>query len=58
MPSAEATACSGTIVVAVPSGSEVQELFLATRARLDHLLLTGAVRLSGSVARHLTFVGH
>lgn len=58
VPSAEATACLLAIVVAVPSRAKVQELLLAARAGLDHLLLTGAVRLSGSVARHLTFVGH
>jgi hypothetical protein len=39
----EATACLLAIVVAVPSRPEVEELLLATRARLDHLLLTGTV---------------
>lgn len=56
--SAEALACLLTVVVSVPSGTEVHELLLPARAGLDHLLLTGAVRLHRSVARHLTLICH
>ena len=56
--SAEALACLLTVVVAVARRAKVQELLLAAGAGLDHLLLSGAVRLSWSVARHLTLLGH
>lgn len=55
---AEALACLLAVVVSVASGTEVHELLLPARAGLDHLLLTGAVRLHWSVARHLTLLGH
>jgi len=58
MSSPKALARGGAIVMSVSRGSEMDELLLPVSTGLDHLLLTGAVRLSRSVARHLTFVGH
>jgi hypothetical protein len=46
------------IVVTIALGSEVDELFFAALATLDHLLLTRPIRTSNFIAGHFTFLSH
>jgi len=44
--------------MAIALGSEVDELFFATLATLDHLLLTRPIRTHNFIAGHFTFISH
>ena len=58
MTSLKTLACSGTIVMSVSRGSEMDELLLPVSTGLDHLFLALSVGFCRPIAGHLAFICH